>query len=89
MRYWLIGLLLLSSCATQKLPVAPKFPEPPGQVAEDNCPALHQLQNGVKLSEVAKTITENYTLYYQCSLKQKAWMEWYQQQKDVYNNTFK
>ena len=37
------------------------------------------------LSEVVKSVTENYTLYHECSLKTDSWIEWYNAQKKTFN----
>jgi hypothetical protein len=82
MRYILIALLL-SGCSTV-VPVTVKFPEPPGKGAVTACPALQKLNNGAKLSDVATTVTVNYSTYYECAVKADAWQEWYQIQKHIF-----
>ena len=82
MRYILIALLL-SGCSTV-VPVAVKFPEPPGKGAVTACPALQKLNNGAKLSDVATTVTVNYSTYYECAVKADVWQEWYQIQKHIF-----
>ena len=83
MRY-LLPLLLLTGCSTT-VPVTAKFPEAPSEILQ-KCPALKQLGEDVKLSEVAKNITYNYTLYYECVIKHDAWIEWYQSQKIIFES---
>ena len=83
MRYLLL-LLLLTGCSTT-VPVTAKFPEAPSEILQ-KCPALKQLGEDVKLSEVAKNITYNYTLYYECVIKHDAWIEWYQTQKKIFES---
>ena len=83
MRYLLL-LLLLTGCSTT-VPVTAKFPEAPSEILQ-KCPALKQLGEDVKLSEVAKNITYNYTLYYECVIKHDAWIEWYQSQKIIFES---
>ena len=61
MKYLLL-ILLLTGCTT--VPVTAKFPEAPNELLL-KCPALKQLDEEVKLSDVAKNITYNYTLYYE------------------------
>ena len=82
MKYLLL-ILLLTGCTT--VPVIAKFPEAPNELLQ-KCPALKQLDEEVKLSDVAKNITYNYTLYYECVIKYDAWIEWYQSQKKIFNN---
>lgn len=84
MKYLLL-VLLLSGCATKAVPVVVKFPEVPATLLE-KCPSLKTLPDDSKLSDVAKTVTQNYTLYYECVIKHDAWINWYQQQKEIFEN---
>jgi hypothetical protein len=79
----LILALLLSACTTV-VPVTAKFPEPPGLQAQKPCPNLKNLEQNPQLSDVAKTITVNYTEYYSCAIKVDAWTEWYAKQKIIF-----
>ena len=83
MRYLLL-VLLLTGCSTT-VPVTAKFPEVPNELLQ-RCPALKQLDEAVKLSDVAKNITYNYTLHYECVIKHDAWIEWYQSQKKIFES---
>jgi hypothetical protein len=73
--------VLLSGCSTT-VPVTVKFPEVP-QYLLVKCPQLNKVNDDAKLSDVAKTITVNYTEYYSCAMKNDAWIEWYQIQKTI------
>lgn len=84
----LFPLLLISGCATKPVPVKMKFPEAPQQLMEP-CQELKKLDKEPKLSDVAKTITENYTLYHECSIKSKAWVEWYKANKNIFESATK
>ena len=84
----LIAVILLQACSTA-IPLTAKFPEPPGQLAAESCPALQKLSNATKLSEVAKTVTVNYTTYYECAVKLDTWIEWYQIQKNIFEKVAK
>ena len=81
MKYLL--LLLMVGCSTTA-PVTMKFPEGPGNVAMTICPQLEKVQGDSKLSDVTKTITNNYGTYYECAVKNDAWIEWYQKQKIIF-----
>jgi hypothetical protein len=83
MRYLLL-VLLLTGCSTT-VPVTAKFPEVPNELLQ-KCPALKQLEEEVKLSDVAKNITYNYTTYHECVIKYDAWIEWYQSQKKIFES---
>jgi hypothetical protein len=78
----LIPLLFLVGCNTT-VPVKQKFPDVPTQFLEP-CEELKRLQKDAKLSDIAKVVTENYTMYHECSIKNKAWVEWYSTQKKIF-----
>lgn len=75
--------VLLVGCASKPVPVTAKFPEAP-QILLEPCSELKRLQEGAKLSDVAKIVVENYTQYHECSTKTKAWTEWYKAQKSLF-----
>ena len=81
MKYILIALSL-AGCSTV-VPVTGKFPEPPGRGAMTACPALQKLNDGARLSDVANTVTMNYSTYYECAVKADAWQEWYRIQQHI------
>jgi len=75
-------ILAVSGCSTA-VPVTARFPEPPGKGAMTACPALQKLDDGARLSDVANTVTVNYSTYYECAVKTDAWQEWYRIQKHI------
>ena len=79
---YLFLVLMLVGCSTT-VPVTSKFPEPP-KYSLQACPQLQTLKDGSKLSEVATTVTINYSTYYECAVKNDAWIEWYQKQKIIF-----
>jgi len=81
MKYVIIALLL-AGCSTV-VPVTVRFPEPPGRGATVACPALQKLNDSARLSDVADTVTINYSTYYECAVKADAWQEWYRIQKHI------
>lgn len=83
----IISMLLLSGCSTV-VPVKAKFPEAPDMLMT-KCPALSQVNEGAKLSEIATTVANNYTLYYECAVIARGWQDWYQIQKNIYENAGK
>lgn len=86
MKTLIIALALtLTGCSTV-VPVTQKFPEPPGLQAQVRCPQLQKLSDGAQLSDVAKTVTINYTEYYTCAVKTDAWIEWYSKQKIIFES---
>jgi len=81
---YLILVLMLIGCSTT-VPVTAKFPEPP-KYSLQTCPQLQTLKDGSKLSEVATTVTINYSTYYECAVRNDAWIEWYQIQKHIFES---
>ena len=77
-------LLLLVGCSTT-VPVVAKFPEMPATLLAA-CPQLQKLQEETKLSEIAKTITVNYSIYHECTVKHGAIVEWYETQKKIFES---
>ena len=75
--------LTLSACTTV-VPVTQKFPDAPGLQSQTPCPQLKKLQDNAQLSDVARTVTVNYTEYYTCAVKTDAWIEWYAKQKIIF-----
>jgi hypothetical protein len=73
---------LLTGCSTT-VPVVAKFPEIPQHLLV-KCPQLNKVNDDAKLSDISKTITMNYTEYYTCAVKNDAWIEWYQVQKNIF-----
>ena len=88
MKYAVLLAVLLSACSTV-VPVAVRFPEPPGRGAVTPCPALQKLKDDAKLSDVATTVTVNYGTYYECAVRTDAWQEWYAIQKIIHEKAQK
>lgn len=84
----LVLVVFLTSCSTT-VPTTAKFPDAPGKGSMEPCPNLAKLQDGVKLSDVSKTISINYETYYSCAVKADAWQEWYQIQKHIHESAGK
>ena len=84
MRYAVLLIaVLLTGCSTA-VPVTAKFPEAPGKMATQRCPDLQKLQDNARLSDVSRTVTINYSTYYECAVKADAWQEWYEIQKRIF-----
>lgn len=84
----LLLVVVLAGCATA-VPVTARFPEPPGKAAMTVCVDLEKLKDEAKLSDIAKTITQNYTSYYECAVKTDTWIEWYNTQKIIFERAGK
>ena len=89
MRYAVVILALLLSACSTVVPVAVKFPEPPGRGAMTACPNLIKLNDHARLSDVANTVTVNYGTYYECAVKTDAWQEWYRIQQIIFEKAQK
>jgi hypothetical protein len=81
-------LAMCSGCATA-VPVTAKFPEPPGTLATQSCAELQKLKDDAKLSDISRTVTVNYSSYYECAVKTDAWIEWYKIQKIIFEGVAK
>jgi len=78
----------LVGCSTI-VPIKPKkqeFPLPVPQLMV-SCPDLSLVpQDTTKLSDTIVVISENYALYHECRAKLDTWIEWYNEQKKIYNS---
>lgn len=82
----LLPLLLLSGCLSI-FPVRQKFPEVPAALLE-RCPPLKTMEEKeTTFSELSKTVAMNYTLYHECLVKNDTWIEWYQSQRKIHEET--
>jgi hypothetical protein len=84
----LLIVLLLAGCSTA-VPVTAKFPDAPGRLATERCPNLQKLKDDARLSDVARTVTINYSTYYECAVKADAWQEWYEIQRRIFEGVAK
>jgi hypothetical protein len=88
MRLLIVALLsvFIASCAMIErfMPAKPKFPDAIKELQQP-CPELKTIEgNQVAITELLKAVVENYTLYYDCSLKNEGWNKWYVEQKQIY-----
>ena len=81
---YLLFVLILTGCSTT-VPVTAKFPDVPERLLV-KCPQLEKLENEAKLSDIGKTVTNNYTTYYECAVKHDAFVEWYKIQKNIFES---
>lgn len=73
---------MLGGCTA--VPVTRTFPEVPAEL-KAACPDLQQLKADAKLSDVLGTVTQNYTTYHECRIKNEAWIQWYDSQKKIFD----
>lgn len=77
---------LLAACSTA-VPLTRDFPEAPAMLKE-KCPLLKTIEGErVSIVDFTKTVSENYTTYHQCAARTDAWIEWYNQQKKIWEDT--
>lgn len=81
---FIISILVLMGCSTI-VPVTAKFPQSPEKLMQP-CAQLEKLENEAKLSDVAKSVTNNYTKYHECSIQNESWIEWYKTQKQIFES---
>lgn len=79
------GIVVLLTGCSVATPVKRTFPEVPERLLV-KCPNLQKLNDDAKLSDVSKTVTINYSTYYECAVKSDAWIEWYEIQKRIFND---
>ena len=77
------SILLITGCSTT-VPVTARFPDAPALIL-NKCPQLITIKGEtVSIVDFTKTVTLNYTTYYECAAKSDAWIEWYQVQKKIF-----
>ena len=88
MKYSILALsLLLSACTS--IPVTPKFPDSPGELVSTACPNLEKLNENPTLSEISRTVANNYGTYYECAVKVDMWIRWYKEQRVIFEGVIK
>jgi hypothetical protein len=83
---FIVLAFLITGCSTA-VPVTQSFPSVPVMLME-KCPELKTIA-GEKISIVdfTKTVSENYTTYHQCAGRTDAWIDWYNRQKKIWDDT--
>ena len=78
-------ILLITGCSTT-VPVTVRFPDAPILILE-KCPQLKTIEGeSVSIVDYTKVVTLNYTTYYECGIKVENWIEWYNDQKKIYES---
>lgn len=89
--YVLLTVMFISGCGLfqKPIPMAPKWPDAVPELRE-KCPDLATIEGDkVAITELLKTVVNNYKLYYECSIKNEGWNKWYDEQKKIYEETTK
>ena len=79
---FIVLMFLLTGCSTT-VPVKVKFPVLPEELAVQ-CTPLKKIAEDAKLSDITKTITDNYTTYHACAANNDGLLEWYTAQKKIF-----
>jgi hypothetical protein len=88
MKYLIIlSTVFLASCSTP-VPLTPRFPEAPETLLK-GCPKQLETIEGdnVTIVDFTKTVVKNYGTYHECSAKNASWIEWYQIQKKLWDES--
>ena len=82
----LLTTLILGGCSFMRpVLIMPEFPKPVKELTE-KCRELQMIEGDtVAITDMLKTVVNNYTLYHQCSLKVDGWNDWYVEQKKNYD----
>lgn len=82
----LIVILSVALTACTTVPVKRSFPEVPRELLT-TCADLKTVPEGTtKLSDVLTVVTDNYTIYQECAVQNDAWIEWYRDQKRIFES---
>jgi hypothetical protein len=82
MKKFLVLLLILGGCTA--VPVKRTFPAVPDEL-KAACPDLQKLKPEAKMSDVLGIVTQNYTTYHECRIRNEAWVQWYDSQRKIFD----
>lgn len=88
MKYLLLMIAITLSACSTTVPVKRTFPEAPAVLLE-KCAELKRVKENSQLSDLVKTVAENYSLYHECSSKHESFVEWYKIQKQTFEGASK
>ena len=83
MNYCPIFLAMLVTACSTTVPVTQKFPQAP-QELQQPCKSLEQVITNTTLSQLTKTVVNNYSEYHLCSDRVENWQLWYTKQKQIF-----
>lgn len=79
----LASVVALSGCFVT--PVKRTFPDAVPALKE-RCQTLMQIEGtNVSITDMLKTVVQNYNTYYQCANKVDGWNDWYTKQKEIFD----
>lgn len=87
MKWSMIPVVLILAGCTTSVPVKRNFPEAPPSLKQ-KCEELKtvDVKDRVLITDMLKVVVQNYTLYYECSIKVDGWNEWYDEQKKIFDS---
>lgn len=84
----LLFAVALAGCTTV-VPVRQQFPDAVPELKQ-KCEALMTVKgDSVSITELLKTVVENYTRYHQCAARVDGWQEWYDAQRKIFEGSNK
>ena len=84
-RLMLALCLVLAGCSTT-VPVKQKFPDVPPALMEPCAPLREVDADKGTLRDLLRTVIANYAAYYQCAARASTWQEWYNLQRQIFND---
>ena len=80
----LLFLIVAAGCSTPA-PIVLAFPAVPVNLKQA-CPDLKNVdESTTKLSDIVKSVADNYRQYYDCKSQVDDWIEWYNTQKGIFD----
>lgn len=76
-------LIALFAVGCTAVPVKRTFPAAP-EIIMTPCPELEKTPDTTRLSDVLVIVSNNYSKYHQCKINQETWIEWYTNQKKIF-----
>ena len=77
--------LLLAGCQTT-VPVTMTFPQPPASLMEPAEKLTPLKKDKAELSDIIENANDNAGKYYKLREKYRAWQQWYDEQKKIYED---
>jgi hypothetical protein len=87
----LIAVLFVAALAgcTTVVPVRQQFPDAVPELKQ-RCEALMTVKgDSATITELLKTVVENYTRYHQCAARVEGWQDWYDAQRKIFEGANK
>jgi inhibitor of KinA sporulation pathway (predicted exonuclease) len=84
----LLFVAMLAGCTTI-VPVRQQFPDTVPELKQ-RCEDLMTVKGDtVTITDLLKTVVENYTRYHQCAARVEGWQDWYDAQRKIFEGANK